>query len=61
MAITSFAYAGSYTEDVEGNILKYIIMRIGIKKYIISKILASFYAAFLVIEIGTSLKLKKTC
>lgn len=42
MAITSFAYAGSYTEDVEGNILKYIIMRIGIKKYIISKILACF-------------------
>ena len=61
MAITSFAYAGSYTEDVEGNILKYIIMRIGIKKYIISKILACFFAAFFVFVIGTSLFLIKTC
>ena len=57
MAITSFAYAGSYTEDVEGNILKYIIMRIGIKKYIIS----CFFAAFFVFVIGTSLFLIKTC
>ena len=61
MAITSFAYAGSYTEDVEGNILKYIIMRIGIKKYIISKILACFFDAFFVFVIGTSLFLIKTC
>ena len=46
MAITSFAYAGSYTEDVEGNILKYIIMRIGIKKYIISKIILILFTYF---------------
>lgn len=61
MAITSFSYAGAYTEDVEGNILKYIIMRTGVKKYIISKILACFITAFFVFAIGTSLFLIKTC
>lgn len=53
MVVTSFVYVASYCEDVEGDFLKYHVVRTGIRKYTISKLCISFSASFLAMGLGT--------
>ncbi len=55
IVVSSFGYVASYSEDVENHFLKYSLLRIGIKRYIISKIIICFFTSFLIITLGTAL------
>ena len=61
VVITSFSYASSYSEDIENNFLRYCIIRISIKKYVLSKIFICFIVAFLVVFVGTILFVFHQC
>ena len=59
MVVTAVPYVSSYCEDVEGHFLRYSIKRVGIRNYVMSKLLAVFCTSFLVVVAGSTLFLAR--
>ena len=53
MIVTSTVYVTSYCEDTENHFLRCSIQRVGIRKYVISKIIVVFCTSFLVVILGS--------
>lgn len=61
MAITSTGYVASFCEDVENHLLRYTILRTGVFRYVLSKILVCFLISFTIIASGTVLFIGWRC
>lgn len=61
MVVTSVAYVSSYCEDVENHFLRYSIQRIGIRRYVMSKIIVVFCVSFLVVVLGSTIFVVRQC
>lgn len=55
IVITSAAYLASFCEDSENHFLRYAVMRTGVRRYVLSKVITCFCSSFLVLFLGTVL------
>ena len=55
MVITSAVYLSSFCEDAENHFLRYAVMRTGVARYVLSKVITCFCSSFLVLFLGTFL------
>lgn len=53
--VAAFVFSGTYCEDYENNELRYILLRISLKKYVFLKIIVCFFAGFFVYVAGSLL------